>query len=133
MLGGRATITVVNRETGHRVTYRITRTHDEEDPRPPVHFVRMRTGHQEGTWAYLGKIRNGREFHLTQKSERPESDPDVELFRKILSGLVYQEALPRWAELWHDGTCGACGRMLTVPASISRGFGPECGKRELGF
>ena len=26
----------------------------------------------------------------------------------------------------HEGRCGRCGRLLTVPESIETGFGPEC-------
>lgn len=29
----------------------------------------------------------------------------------------------------HEGLCGRCGAVLTVPASIESGFGPECIKR----
>lgn len=29
-------------------------------------------------------------------------------------------------EVWHDGSCGRCGRDLTDPLSVSRGIGPEC-------
>lgn len=28
--------------------------------------------------------------------------------------------------VYHDGTCGRCGRDLTTPESVSRGIGPEC-------
>lgn len=29
-------------------------------------------------------------------------------------------------EIWHEGICGKCGRLLTDPVSIARGLGPEC-------
>jgi hypothetical protein len=28
-----------------------------------------------------------------------------------------------------SGRCARCGRMLTVPASLNRGYGPECAKK----
>jgi predicted metal-dependent hydrolase len=28
----------------------------------------------------------------------------------------------------HEGKCGRCGRLLTVPSSIESGIGPECSK-----
>jgi len=34
--------------------------------------------------------------------------------------------LPDQVEVWHEGRCARCGRRLTVPESISSGFGPEC-------
>lgn len=27
---------------------------------------------------------------------------------------------------WHQGYCGRCGKVLTVPKSIEQGFGPVC-------
>jgi hypothetical protein len=35
----------------------------------------------------------------------------------------------RLAYALRSGRCAACGRKLTVPASINRGLGPECAKR----
>lgn len=35
------------------------------------------------------------------------------------------DALDR-VEVWHEGSCGRCGRKLTVPSSIETGLGPEC-------
>jgi len=35
-------------------------------------------------------------------------------------------------EVWHDSTCGRCGRDLTDPDSISRGIGPDCWEK-MGF
>lgn len=29
-------------------------------------------------------------------------------------------------EFWHEGSCGVCGRKLTVPESVAAGIGPEC-------
>jgi hypothetical protein len=29
-------------------------------------------------------------------------------------------------EFWHEGRCGCCGKLLTVPESISAGYGPVC-------
>jgi hypothetical protein len=34
--------------------------------------------------------------------------------------------LQDFVEVWHEGTCGKCGRALTVPSSIENGLGPEC-------
>ena len=44
------------------------------------------------------------------------------LWRRITSNT----ALPPKAEVWHEGSCGRCGRKLTVPESIENGLGPVC-------
>jgi hypothetical protein len=31
--------------------------------------------------------------------------------------------------VYHEGRCGACGRRLTTPESISSGLGPVCAGR----
>jgi hypothetical protein len=45
------------------------------------------------------------------------------VFSKLNSGT-----LSPLIEIWHQGRCGKCGKVLTVPKSIESGFGPECSK-----
>ena len=40
--------------------------------------------------------------------------------------LKHINDLPENIKIWHNGYCGKCGRMLTVPDSIDSGFGPVC-------
>ena len=32
-------------------------------------------------------------------------------------------------EVWHEGRCGRCSRVLTVPESLQTGLGPVCASR----
>jgi DNA-binding transcriptional MerR regulator len=48
----------------------------------------------------------------------------------LLQGDNYAEAGMTYAI--ESGNCWKCGRKLTVPASVSRGVGPECAKK-LGY
>ena len=43
--------------------------------------------------------------------------------------VVYSgKPFPEGYTLKHSNRCGRCGRMLTVPESITDGIGPECRK-----
>jgi hypothetical protein len=37
--------------------------------------------------------------------------------------------MPAELEVWHQGSCGKCGRPLTVPESIASGIGPVCASK----
>jgi hypothetical protein len=39
------------------------------------------------------------------------------------------QELPGGYKIHHEGRCGKCGRLLTVPESVETGIGPECAKR----
>ena len=54
-----------------------------------------------------------------------DTDPRHVAFGWALKALQSGK-LPTSLEIWHEGTCGRCGRKLTVPESVSCGFGPEC-------
>ena len=40
--------------------------------------------------------------------------------------LANDKALGEGVEFWHEGRCGCCGKLLTVPESINAGYGPIC-------
>ena len=117
---GNATFTVVSVKTQTRFTYRVR---DSEDGR--VFFVGVLTGqHNESDYTYLGIIRDG-QFCRTAKSRVSDDAPSVRAFRWVYSQLG-RGRLPNELEFWHEGSCGRCGRTLTVPESIETGYGPEC-------
>lgn len=127
-LAGRATITIRSTRTGERFTYRVSRANDEpyaKINRGPVWFVGLLGGPDNvADYRYIGVV-DERGFRLTAKSRVGPSAPSVVAFswlaRNWESGLV---------EVWHEGSCGRCGRRLTVPESIESGIGPTCAGRE---
>ena len=58
-----------------------------------------------------------------------ENDIDVSSYNNPQNRQVLDKELEDYIELWHEGRCGKCGRVLTVPTSISTGFGPDCLRR----
>lgn len=126
VLAGNAHITLKSAKTGTRFTYRVRQSDDGK-----LHFVSVLTGSDnEGSYTYLGIIRGGHlsGFTRTKKSPIGDDAPSAVAFRWF-AGWIAAGKLPADLEIWHEGRCGRCGRMLTVPESLAAGIGPDCAKR----
>ncbi len=124
ILGGNARFTLRSRTTGNRFTYRV-RVKENEN-RPPVHFVSVLTGSDnESDYAFLGTIFEGNVFRHSHKSRIGADAQSAKVFAWAFPRLADGTA-PEELEVWHEGRCGRCGRVLTVPESVASGFGPEC-------
>lgn len=127
VLAGNATVTIRSTTTGQRFTYQVTQSASRPGDRPgtmPVWFVALLTGpDNERDWTYLGTIfADG--FRLTRKSRAGTDAPSVVAF--TWWSRHWEDAR---VEVWHEGTCGRCGRTLTVPESIETGLGPVCAEK----
>lgn len=121
VLAGNARITLVSQRTGQRFTYRVRLSNDGR-----VHFVSVLSGpDNETSYQYLGVVRD-RKFSRTAKSRITEGAPSHLAFDFFWAWVVEKDRLPAGLECWHEGSCGRCGRPLTVPSSIERGIGPDC-------
>jgi hypothetical protein len=132
MLAGNAYFTLRSTKTGTRYTYRVSQAEKNERYPDPAWFVSVLTGPENTSdYQYAGLIRAGKTattFAWTQKSKLAYNAPSVEAFRWTFTRLAMGH-LPSNVEIWHEGRCGRCGRMLTVPESITLGLGPECAGR----
>lgn len=141
-LAGNAYVTLRSARTGTRYTYRISRAKEDvqndqgrffpakplPNPQPETYFVALLSGPENtDDYVYLGIIRAG-EFRLTRKSRMNSQSIPVKAFGWTMAQLKSGN-LPAELEIWHQGRCGRCGRMLTVPESIAAGIGPECAER----
>jgi hypothetical protein len=124
-LAGHATLTLTSQRTGARYTYKVSRAKDgPREQYKDLWFVGLLTGpDNESDYSYVGVI-NGT-FKLTGKSRYKEDSVPVRAFRYFWQH-VDAGRMPPEVEVRHAGTCGRCGRKLTVDESIDRGFGPEC-------
>lgn len=128
MFAGNATITLVSRATGTRFTYKV-RISKPSDDRPNVHFVNLLNGPDNTSdFAYMGVI-DAHGFHATTNSRVTPSAPSFKAFEWMLRHMAAGGDMPDLLEVWHEGSCGRCGRKLTVPASVASGIGPECAGR----
>lgn len=124
VLAGNSTFTLVSKRTGERFTFRV-RAHEEE----PRHFVSLLNGpSNEADFVYLGTIFQWNAFRHGRKSRVSTTAPSAKAFAWFFANLS-RGYLSTTMEFWHEGSCGRCGRKLTVPASVATGLGPECAGR----
>lgn len=125
MLAGNAKVTFVSQRTGTRFTYLIDRVNDKGYKNSP-HFVSVLTGiDYDGGFTYLGCIFYETNYRHGRASKINLTAPSARAFTYVWSHLTAGRMPPN-CDIYHEGTCGRCGRSLTVPASIERGLGPEC-------
>lgn len=124
LFGGNAYLTVVL--DGEHKTYRVSANDTGK-----VYFVSMLVGEDSTTqYVYLGTIFDKARFTTTRKSRLDRDSMPVQIFEWIFA-CAYAEAPysdSPWGplEILPAENCGKCGKMLTTPESIARGFGPEC-------
>lgn len=91
-------------------------------------FVAVLTGADNTSdYTYLGSIvktPHPRYEHGRKSPIGPDA-PSAKAAQWYLSRLFGGGDVSQ-VEVWHDGTCGRCGRDLTDPVSVSRGIGPDC-------
>tara|TARA_B100000212_G_C27272776_1_gene489534 strand:- start:358 stop:813 length:456 start_codon:yes stop_codon:yes gene_type:complete len=118
-----ATATIVNEATGNRITVRF---------RKPKGFkavlVDLMTGSDnEESFSFIGTLA-GEQVRISPK-QRTDAQK-AHLAAKVINWTIaHAEADDlRTVRVLHSGSCGRCGRKLTVPESIDSGLGPECAK-----
>ncbi len=121
--GGNARFTLVSKATGNRVTYRVRASKDGK-----VHFVKVLTGPDNtNAYTFLGTIFADGTYRRGMRSPIGEDAPSARAFAWFFDHVAAGDISK--LEFWHEGRCGRCGRVLTVPESIATGFGPECAGR----
>jgi hypothetical protein len=124
ILAGKAFVTLRSLTSGNRFTYKIEMTDKRNPNDADAYFVSLLNGPDNwSNYQYIGLIRGGK-FGRTAKSRVSADAPSFigfdYCFNKLSNGSI------EGFEVWHESKCGRCGRKLTVPESISSGFGPEC-------
>lgn len=91
-------------------------------------FLAVLTGSDNvNDYTYLGSIITTPHprYEHGRKSKIGPDAPSARAAQWYLSHLFGGGDLST-VEVYHDGSCGRCGRDLTDPLSVSRGIGPEC-------
>ena len=134
LLAGNALVTIRNAATGNRFTYQVQAPRQPRLGEAVPYFVKVLSGPDNGAdYRYMGTIFEGRSFRLTNKSRVGPEAPSYKAFDYVFHRLANGIPLARTVEVWHEGKCGRCGRLLTVPESVERGIGPDCaGHMEAG-
>jgi Family of unknown function (DUF6011) len=129
-LAGHAILTLRSAASGTRFTYKISVCKDKLN----LWFVGLLTGSDNTSdYSYLGTIRAGQAtldgqpvYAHGRKSKIGDDAPSAKAFAWAWRHVTEKRTLPAALEVWHEGRCGRCGRLLTVPESVARGIGPDC-------
>lgn len=128
-LAGKATISLQSGLTGMHYTYKITKHKDKND----LYFINLLHGpDNEDDYQYIGCYYADTEYFnpcKTWKERAVFSWPPS--LRAIKFFFEHINDIPDKLFVYHEGRCGKCGRKLTTPESIERGFGPECYKEAI--
>lgn len=126
IFAGNAYFTVRNSKTGNRFTFRVGKPKIQRIDKQEAHFVSVLTGPQNtDDYSFLGTIFNQSFYKYSIKSRVDEKAQSQKVWAWFFKNLV-DGTLPDFIEVWHEGYCGRCGKLLTVPESIEAGFGPDC-------
>ena len=132
---GRATLTLVSSRTGSRFTYKFSRPEPIEGKGRPIWVSLLHGQDNTSDYKFMGTLWPLMEYEM-KRTQRSKVSIEAESWKALawlLFHLYHQSGKPDQAvaqcEVWHEGRCGRCGRKLTVPQSISAGFGPECAGR----
>lgn len=127
--GGNAVFTLVSKRTENRFTFRVRNSLDAEGNVKYAGVQVMHGSDNTKDYTFMGLLVDG-ELRPTRNNPMKPTDKRWVAFTWFLKNLKANntEQLAH-VEFWHSGRCAACGRLLTVPASIDSGFGPECSKR----
>ena len=114
-------------------TFKVQRI-ETNDRWPESYFVKLLTGPDNTRdYTYLGKLNPETGIvSTTAKSANYNGSFVLRLLNRMLARIwandhaTYEQ---RGYRTHHEGRCGRCGRVLTVPESVESGFGPECAKR----
>lgn len=130
VLAGRALFTVSNGK-GTRYTYRVN-LKPGDDRYPAQWFVKLLTGpdntDDRNCYTYIGKVLADGKVKMTAASKYTEDSLPVKVLGWALGIIFRGGSLPEGYAIHHEGRCARCGAVLTVPSSITSGFGPECVK-----
>jgi hypothetical protein len=131
VFGGHATLTVESVTTGNYFTYRLKHFYKTEDGKRVLDRnsnikVWVLSGpNNETSYQYIGTI-NIRTYTFNPVNAGTDAT-SVGVISRLVA-LVRADQFPTQVRVYHNGTCGVCGRKLTTPSSIVSGIGPTCSK-----
>lgn len=117
LLSGLSTFTFLNTKTGNNFRYKISISDDGK-----LFFVSALIDEK---YSYLGTINKNLKYTYGVKSKISKDQQTSKVFLWVIE-RIFNNTLPDYIEVWHEGKCGKCGRKLTTPKSIDNGIGPEC-------
>lgn len=130
MFAGHSVLTIVNKNTGNRFTFKINKPKDNlNNIINSLFFVAVLSGSDNtSNYNYMGTakvINKSITYQIGNKSKISNEATSQKAFIWFVNRLNNNN-IPDYLEVWHEGHCGRCGKLLTVPESIKNGLGPVC-------
>lgn len=122
MLAGNFTFTAKSLKTGNHYTYRI-----QKNIINAYEVYYLINGNEDYRWLGTLLLNDGI-FKFKGGASIKINTPVYIAFHSITNTAVFRQLHPL-LEIWHQGKCARCGRLLTHPDSILLGVGPECIKK----
>lgn len=119
MFGGNCTFTIQTGSTHY--SYKIYRKRTDDGAKIWQLYLK-----KSGKGIYCGFFKvvgNKLTFKNNTKYNIPENDPAIITLLNTIKNRNTTDNV-----ICHAGRCAHCGRLLTDPVSIQRGFGPDCWK-----
>jgi hypothetical protein len=139
MFAGAAHFTLVSLRTGVRFTYKVRVKKSDRGKMTAdqvTYFINLLRGPDNtADFTYMGVVRNNppRFFWTAASGKVSREAPAYKALLWMLDAMAHERhgVLGRTLEIWHEGRCGCCGKLLTVPESIASGLGPVCEVRRV--
>lgn len=135
VLAGRACFTLKSIKTGKHLIYKIIKTKKQNAMIGKTFFVKAKNSQNQYLYfAHIKEIEttdsiNTINYWHADNAQVERKDILSRGFYWFMRHLFSTGASKiEQVEFWHNGNCGRCGKPLTDPKSISRGFGPHCYK-----
>ena len=124
ILGGNSIFTLYSKKLDIRYTFKIQQDNKNEQR----YFAKVLFGPDNtNDYRYIGLFyADTLSLRTSSAAHIPHTAPQfvmLQYFLKIVNG---EYPWPETCKFYPSGKCGCCGRVLTTPESIERGFGPEC-------
>lgn len=121
LLGGNAIFTLESTKTGRRYTYKVV----TQKYRPENCLVKLLIGENnledyKVLGAFNKKTLEYHNFNFLAQEAYP--------VKAIMYFLSHIDNLPSNLNVYHQGKCCFCGRELTTPEALRRGYGRKCAK-----
>lgn len=128
-LAGNAHLTFKNVEKGTRRTFQIVKSKKNEQ----IFYVKVLTGPENTRdYTYLGTLKVLADGTVVYKHGRTSTISATAqanvAFDWVWNKVIIPNHKVKSLEIWHEGRCCRCGRLLTTPESVAAGIGPECQK-----
>jgi hypothetical protein len=130
MLAGNSTFTVENGKSSNHMTFKVTSLQRiDKDSKKELWFVKVLSGQNNETdYTFLGSLQKNGNIVFYKHSNKSRVGQDAQSVKVIewVVNKLQQSNFPEHVHVFHEGRCGRCGRKLTVPESVTSGYGPEC-------